>query len=136
MRNIKKFIDFISESNDMDQIPTENIEEKILDPNKYVELLNNIKELISKTIDSDNDETIKEFIKVYIKNSDEKEIIGLINDADVYEFYLKYMSDIDEILTFTNFYSESPESLEKYSLYDYLVKGTKTAVLELLKKYN
>ena len=41
------------------------------------------------------------------------------------------MSDIDEILTFSNFYSEKPDSLEVYSLYDYLVKGTKVAVLEL-----
>ena len=134
MKNIKKFINFLSEANDMDQIPTENEEEKVLDPNKYVELTNGIKKLISETIDSDNEETIKGFIKVYVKNTEEKEIIGLINDADVYEFYLKYMSDIDEILTFSNFYSEKPETLEVYSLYDYLVKGTKVAVLELLKK--
>jgi len=134
MKNIKKFINFLSEANDMDQIPTENKEEKVLDPNKYVELTNGIKKLISETIDSDNEETIKGFIKVYVKNTEEKEIIGLINDADVYEFYLKYMSDIDEILTFSNFYSEKPETLEVYSLYDYLVKGTKVAVLELLKK--
>jgi hypothetical protein len=134
MKNIKKFINFLSEANDMDQIPTENEEEKVLDPNTYTELVNGIKKLISETIDSNNEETIKVFIKVYVKNPEEKEIIGLINDADVYEFYLKYMSDIDEILTFSDFYSEKPDSLEVYSLYDYLVKGTKVAVLELLRK--
>lgn len=134
MKNIKKFNNFLSEANDMDQIPTENIEEKVLDPNTFSELVNGIKKLISETIDSNNEETIKGFIKVYVKNPEEKEIIGLINDADVYEFYLKYMSDIDEILTFSNFYSEKPDSLEVYSLYDYLVKGTKVAVLELLRK--
>lgn len=135
MRNIKKFINFLSEANEVDNIPTtENDEDKSLDPNKFEELIANIKKLISETIDSDNEETIKEYIKSYIKNSDEKEIIGLINDADVYEFYLKYMSDIDEILTFSNFYKETAESLGIYGLYDYLVKGTKVAVLELLKK--
>ena len=92
------------------------------------------KELISETIDSENEETIKGFIKVYIKNPEEKEIIGLINDSDVYEFYLKYMSDIDEVLNIVNFYDEAPNSLEIYSLYDYIVEGSKVAVLELLKK--
>ena len=134
MKNIKKFINFISEANDMDLIPTENEEEKVLDPNNYIELVNGIKKLISETIDSENEETIKGFIKVYIKNPEEKEIIGLINDSDVYEFYLKYMSDIDEVLNIVNFYKETPESLEIYSLYDYIVEGTKVAVLELLKK--
>ena len=134
MKNIKKFNKFILEANDMDQIPTENEEEKVLDPNNYTELVSGIKKLISETTGSENEETIKGFIKVYIKNPEEKEIIGLINDSDVYDFYLKYMSDIDEVLNIVNFYDEAPNSLEIYSLYDYIVEGTKVAVLELLRK--
>ena len=136
MKNIKKFNKFILEANDMDQIPTENEEEKVLDPNNYTELVSGIKKLISETTGSENEETIKGFIKVYIKNHEEKEIIGLINDSDVYDFYLKYMSDIDEVLNIVNFYDEAPNSLEIYSLYDYIVEGSKVAVLELLKKIN
>ena len=136
MKNIKKFNKFILEANDMDQIPTENEEEKVLDPNNYTELVSGIKKLISETTGSENEETIKGFIKVYIKNPEEKEIIGLINDSDVYDFYLKYMSDIDEVLNIVNFYDEAPNSLEIYSLYDYIVEGSKVAVLELLKKIN
>jgi len=134
MKNIKKFNNFILEGNDMDQIPTENEEERVLDPNNYTELVSGIKKLISETTGSENEETIKGFIKVYIKNPEEKEIIGLINDSDVYDFYLKYMSDIDEVLNIVNFYDEAPNSLEIYSLYDYIVEGSKVAVLELLKK--
>ena len=67
MKNIKKFINFISEANDMDLIPTENEEEKVLDPNNYIELVNGIKKLISETIDSENEETIKGFIKFILK---------------------------------------------------------------------
>ena len=134
MKKIKKFNRFIKENINLSEIPIENEKEKELNPNNFNELLNSIKKMVSETIGSDNEETIKGFIKIYIKNPKEKEIVGLINNSDIYEFYLKYMSNIDEILTFVNFYKETPKSLEIYSLYDYVVEGTKIAVLELLRK--
>ena len=38
------------------------------------------------------------FVESFIKNPEDVKIEGLINDSDIYEFYLKWRNDIDEIL--------------------------------------
>jgi regulator of replication initiation timing len=60
------------------------------------------------------------------------QIEGLINDSDVYDFYLKYRNDIDELLSKIKFYDEVPSEITSFSLYDYVIKGTKKAISEII----
>lgn len=96
------------------------------------DLKNDISEMIKKSLDTEDEETFNKFLKSFVRNSEESQIQGLINDSDVYEFYLKYRNDIDELLSKVNFYDEVPSEMSTFSLYDYIIKGTKRAVSEII----
>ncbi len=68
------------------------------------DLKNDISEMIKKSLDTEDEETFNKFLKSFVRNPEESQIQGLINDSDVYEFYLKYRNDIDELLSKVNFY--------------------------------
>ena len=72
------------------------------------------------------------FIESFIKDDDVK-IEGLINDSDVYDFYLKYTDDIDVILNDITFFDESPSNQNVFGLYNYLVLGTNESIKEIVK---
>ena len=56
------------------------------------------------------------------------QIEGLINKSDIYDFYLKYQDEVDKILSDGDFYKKSPEEMSIFSLYEYVITGTKEAV--------
>lgn len=85
---------------------------------------------IIKSLKTEDKEVFNDFIDVYIKDDDKNKIEGLINDSDVYEFYLSFRNEIDELLSEINFYDEVPSEMNSFSLYDYLVKGTLRAIKE------
>jgi len=89
-----------------------------------------IVEKIIKSLNTDERKVFDEFIDAFIKDDKKNQIEGLINDSDVYEFYLSYRNDIDEMLSDINFYDEKPSDMNSFSLYDYLVKGTQRAIKE------
>jgi len=76
----------------------------------------------------------KSFVESYIKNPKEVKIEGLINDSDVYDFYLKYRNQIDECLNDIKFYDLNPSDLGTFGLYEYTINGTLSAVLEFVKE--
>jgi hypothetical protein len=88
--------------------------------------------MIKKSLNTEDEETFNKFLKSFVRNPEESQIQGLINDSDVYEFYLKYRNDIDELLSKVNFYDEVPSEMSTFSLYDYIIKGTKRAVSEII----
>jgi len=45
--------------------------------------------MIEATIDNSGGE-FKQFVESLLKNPDDAKIEGLINDSDIYDFYLKY----------------------------------------------
>lgn len=94
------------------------------------ELLN----LISNSVTSEDMDLVKEFIDSFIKDSETTQIEGLINDSDIYDFYLKFISDIDEILNENNFFEIAPQENGVLGLYDYIVNGTLTAVEYLVEE--
>lgn len=96
------------------------------------DLKNDISEMIKKSLETEDEETFNKFLKSFVRNPEESQIQGLINDSDVYEFYLKYRNDIDELLSKVNFYDEVPSEMSTFSLYDYIIKGTKRAVSEII----
>lgn len=89
---------------------------------------NELMEMIKKSLNSSDEKTVEGFIEAYKKDKEKNQIEGLINAADIYDFYLKHDEDIDEILTKNNFYDKAPKDLNVFSLYDYIIAGTKEAV--------
>lgn len=105
------------------------------DSSKYTEATDEVKKMIESTIEKSGGE-FKSFIESYIKNPDDVKIEGLINDSDIYDFYLKYRNQIDEVLNSVKFYGETPESMNVFGLYDFIIKGTQKAVEEFVKMLN
>jgi len=111
--NMKKFSIYLKES-----------EEVKIDTKLHEELL----EMIKRSLNTNDAKTINYFIEAYKLDSEKNQIEGLINDADVYDFYLKFMDEIDEILSKANFFEKTPKELNAFSLYNYIIKSTKEAV--------
>ena len=102
------------------------------DASKYTEVTDEVKKMIEKTIEKSGGE-FKSFLDSFIKNPEDVKIEGLINDSDIYDFYLKYRNQIDEVLNTIKFYGETPESINVFGLYDFIIKGTQKAIQEFVK---
>lgn len=126
---IKRYNQFITEADEVQETP-EGV--KNLDSTKYTDLQDEIKKMIDNTIENSGGE-FDSFVDSYIKNPEDVKVEGFINDSDIYDFYLKFRNDIDEILNNLMFYDKSPSELSAYGLYDYVIKGTETAFIELVK---
>jgi len=92
------------------------------------DLQDELKDMIRKSLNTSDSKTIEDFIAAYKADSERNQIEGLINDSDIYDFYLKYGEEIDEMLSNTDFFEKTPDSINVYSLYDYIIAGTKEAV--------
>jgi hypothetical protein len=99
---------------------------------KYTELKSEIKSMVEKTIEKSGGE-YKSFLDEFVKKPEDVKIEGLINDSDIYDFYLKYRNDIDELLNDRKFFGNAPSSVNSMGLYDYLIKGTQKAIEEAVK---
>lgn len=102
------------------------------DPSKYVEVTDEVKKLIEQTIDKSGGE-FNSFVESFIKNPEEVKIEGFINESDIYDFYLKYRNQIDEVLNSIKFYQTTPEEMNVFGLYDYIIKGTQKSMEEFVK---
>lgn len=103
------------------------------DSGKYTELKDKISSLIQDTIDEEKQyDSVEEFVDSYMKKGD-IEIRGLIKQDDIYQFYLDWRNDIDEILNNINFFDETPSKMNSIGLYDYIITGVKRAVKEVVK---
>jgi hypothetical protein len=114
---IKNFIQYIKESDES---------------SKFTELKEEVKSMIEKTIENSGGE-FTTFIDSFKKNPEDFKIEGLINDSDIYDFYLKWRNDIDEVLNDVNFFDEVPSDVNAFGLYEYLIKGTERAIEEVVK---
>lgn len=111
---MKKFTQYIKESDEFNKLEQE------------------IKNMIEKTIEKSGGE-FSTFVDSFKRNPDDYKIEGLISDSDIYEFYLKWRNDIDELLSGINYFDEKPSENNAFGLYDYIIKGTERAVIELIK---
>lgn len=121
---LKRYLQFIKEDN-------QKLDNKT-DSSKFTEIKEELKSMIEKTIEKSGGE-YKSFVESFIKNPSDVKIEGLINDSDIYDFYLKWRNDIDEILNDSNFFDEVPSEMNSFGLYDYIIKGTQRAIEELVK---
>jgi hypothetical protein len=118
------------------QFVFEQVQEEVKDPSMYTDLQEDLKEMIEKSLNTSDQKTSEDFIEAYLRDSEKNQIEGLINDSDIYEFYLKYRNNIDQILSEINFYEEKPSDMDSFSLYDYIIVGTKKAIKEVLNMMN
>lgn len=112
---IKRYQQFILEDNNTNSM---DISE---------EIKNEVKKMIESTIDKSGGE-LSSFIDKFIESSEDVKIEGLINDSDIFDFYLKWRNDIDPILNKINFFDESPSKFGSLGLYEYVVSGTNRAI--------
>ncbi len=132
---IKKYIEFIKEADETDEVsPEEQTTDQTIgtDSDKFTEIKDEVKSMIEKTIEKSGGE-LKQFIDSFNKNPEDVKIEGFINDSDIYEFYLKWRNDIDEVLNDINFFDENPADINVIGLYDYIIKGTEKALQEVVK---
>jgi hypothetical protein len=133
---LKRYSQFINEADETEQPvqqPTEAPEGiKTLDNSKYPEVMEEVQKMIENTIQKSGGE-LKSFIESFEKNPEDVKVEGFINDSDIYDFYLKFRNDIDEILNNIKFYDESPTEVNAFGLYEYVIKGTERAFSEIVK---
>jgi hypothetical protein len=134
---LKRYVQFLTEADETEaQVPEESQataeETDASDSSKYTEVIEEVKSMIDKTIEESGGES-KSFIKSYTKNPKDVKVRGFINDADIYDFYLKWRNDIDEILNSLKFFDEMPTKNNAFGLYEYVIKGTEKAFLEIVK---
>jgi hypothetical protein len=125
---VKKYLQFIKEA---DETEVQTPETKT-DNSKYTELSSEVKSMIEKTIENSGGE-FKSFTEKFIKSPEDVKIEGFINDSDIYEFYLKFRNDIDELLNDIKYFDEVPSESNTFGLYDYIINGTEKAVIEVVK---
>lgn len=118
---IKRYLQYIKEAN-----------ENQIDSSKYTELKDELKTMIEKTIEKSGGEFVS-FVDKFVKEPENVKIEGLINDSDLYDFYLKFRNDIDEILNDIKFFGNAPSEVNSIGLYDYMIKGTQKAIEEAVK---
>jgi hypothetical protein len=131
---IKNYLQFINEADEAVEATVEKpiVTDKKADNNKYTELKDELKSMIEKTIEKSGGE-FESFKEKFIKSPDDVKIEGLINDSDIYEFYLKFRNDIDELLNDINYFDEVPSESNTFGLYEYIINGTERATLEAIK---
>jgi pectate lyase len=134
---LRKYVQFLTEADETEaQVPEESQataeETDASDSSKYTEVIEEVKSMIEKTIEESGGE-FSSFMKSYTKNPKDVKVRGFINDADIYEFYLKWRNDIDEILNNLKFFDEVPTKNNAFGLYEYVIKGTEKAFIEIVK---
>ena len=131
---MKRYLQFIKEMaeeyDDESNVANEPIEKT--DGSKFDEVKEEIKSLIEKTVENSGGE-FKTFVDSFNKTPEDFEIEGLINDSDVFDFYIKYRNDIDELLNDIKYFDEAPSEVNAFGLYEYIIKGTEKAVEEIVK---
>jgi hypothetical protein len=130
---LEKYYQFIKEADEVN--PTgeaQKSETDASDSSKFPEVVDEIKTMIEKTIKNSGGE-FKSFVDSLIKNPEDIKVEGFINDSDIYEFYLKFRNDIDELLNSVKYFDEVPSESNTFGLYDYIISGTERAVIEAVK---
>jgi hypothetical protein len=121
---IKKYFEYIKEADE-----TQN------QSNKFSELTEEVKKMIETTIENSGGE-FKSFVDSFVKSPEDIQVEGFINDSDIYDFYLKWRNDIDEVLNDINFFDEAPTQSNSFGLYEYTINGTKKAFEEIVGRIN
>jgi len=114
----------------------ESLQDKLKDKlsEKYISLKRGILDLLDNSVkDSDELVNVQNFISEYIKNPEKVVIVDFVEDGEVFQFYLKYQGNIDEVCNNNGYFEKVPKDNNIFSLYKYITEGTKFAVLQAMK---
>jgi hypothetical protein len=121
-----KYKDFLYESIE------DRLKDKIVE--KYKSLKRGILDLLENTIENKDElVNVQNFINNFIKDNEKNPIIGFVDEPDIFDFYLKYQNNIDEICNDVAYFEQVPKNNNIFSLYEYIIHGTKFAVNECMK---
>lgn len=112
----------------------ENLSSRLaLDP-ELTELQDELIEILDNSINSDDVGLKIETMESYIEDEDTT-IVGLINDSDLFDFYIKNKNQIDKTLSEIKHFDNSPSDIGvTNSVYEYIIKSTKVSIQENFKK--
>jgi hypothetical protein len=119
----------------------ENLDDQLKDKlsEKYLSLKRGVLLLIDGSLDENQKKelvNVQNYLSDIEKNGlDNVKITGLIEDADVQNFYLKYKNDIDTLLKDKGYFTDKIAP-NVYSLYDMMLNGTKKAVQYVVEILN
>lgn len=128
---VKRYFEFINEADEKKDVQAKPEETDSSDSSKFNEIKEEVKSMIEDTIKNSGGE-FSSFVESFVKNPDDIKIEGFINDSDVYEFFLKWRNEIDEILSSIKFFDKLPSEFNAFGLYEYVIKGTQKAVEEVV----
>ena len=129
---IRNFSTYLNEALNITEM-----EEQIGD--SFPELKTDLLNLINSTLETVASEEVKkedlnDFFTDYITAGKDADMIDeLIEDNDIFNFYLKHQSDFDELLNDTGYMDQSPQQNNVFSLYDVTIDGTKQGIWNLME---
>jgi len=129
---IRDFSTYLNEALDLTEIESEIGE-------SFPELKKDLLDLIDLTLQASDIKNVKkedlnDFMTNYITAGKDAEMIDeLIEDNDIFNFYLKHQSDFDELLNDTGYMEKSPQENNVFSLYDVTIDGTKQGIWNLME---
>ena len=125
---------FTNEYSEMVNESLENkLDDKITEP--YVSLKRGVIDLLDKSIEDTSElVNVQNFMNDYINEPEPGELQEFVEDSDIFNFYLKYQSDCDDICNDNNWFDESPKNKNIFSLYDNVLEGTKFAVVKCMEE--
>lgn len=126
---IKKYVQFLAEAAG-----------SVKDGPTFDGIKDSIRGMIEETLKSSGGTDIKTFASKYVqdnenpsKNSGGTSIEGLINDDQIYDFWLEFENEIDELLNQIGFFNDSPADINAMGTYKYIIEATKKAILEIVR---
>ena len=122
----EKYKDFLYESLD------DKFKDKL--DEKYISLKRGILLLLEDSIENTEELVdVQNYINKSSNDLDTNPLIGLVDDGDIFDFYLKYQSDIDEICNNNSWFTKTASEENVFSLYQYIISGSKFGVRQCLK---
>lgn len=119
---MKNFIEYFNVNENLDS----ELRDKL--SSDYKSLKRGLLDLIEKTVDeSDKLLNVQNYMDDYT-NDEDLVLDEFVENSEIYDFYLKYQTDIDSILTDNEYFENPPGENNIFSLYDYVIEGTKESV--------
>ena len=113
----------------------EDLDDKVSDKleEKYISLKRGILVLLENSIDDTTElVNVQNFMNDFMQSEEKNTLIGFVDNADIFDFYLKYQSNIDEVCNDKQYFDKVPKDNNIFSLYDYIIDGSKFAVNEVM----
>lgn len=98
----------------------------------YDDLRDGVNRLMKMQLKKTDFTSKKELALAYLRDEDKNPIEGFINDSDIYEFYLQYRDDIDDLLSDMRWFDETPSENNIFSIYDFIIISTKKTFREII----